>query len=270
MKKRLNIAMSSLQENKLILPVVDISQISGAIERQQETGNPALVTFREACEEWGFLYVVNHGISADLLQNVESMAAQLRTLPPEIKEKLATSNPAEEVDESGTTSNRNQIEGKVALSEAKNGYIRTAWAEKFCFTELPYSNSVQEVCKKIWPEEGNPKFCEAIRTYIISVADLASKICKIIVASLGLDVETFYHSDFENLRSHMRIILYASDRKMSMEEEIPRSHTDVGCFTILYQDNGGGLQVRSKEGIWVDVKPLPNSFVVNVADCLKV
>ncbi|GLJ05875.1 hypothetical protein SUGI_0027050 [Cryptomeria japonica] len=272
--------MSCSQENEVLLPVVDISQISHAFERQQGTGNPALATFRKACEEWGFLYVVNHGIPEDLLQNVESQAAQLRALPLEIKEKLATSNPADakekaatsntgETEENGATSNPSKIIGKTSLSKPKNGYTSTAWMDNFCFTELPHSNSVQEVCDKIWPEEGNPKFCEAIRTYVVSVADLASRISKIIVASLGLDVETVYHADFENFVSHMRINLYVTDRKMSMEEEIPRSHTDIGCFTILYQDKEGGLQVRSKEGKWVDVRPLPNSFVINVADCMK-
>ncbi|KAH9326553.1 hypothetical protein KI387_006731, partial [Taxus chinensis] len=111
---------------------------------------------------------------------------------------------------------------------------------------------------------------EAIRKYIAYVADLATKISKMLIASLGLDVDAFYHSDFENWKSHMRINnYYSSDGRMSMEEEFPSAHTDIGLFTILYQGNEGGLQVRSKEGKWLNVKPLPHSFVINVADCFK-
>ncbi|GLJ41974.1 hypothetical protein SUGI_0868990 [Cryptomeria japonica] len=47
-------------------------------------------------------------------------------------------------------------------------------------------------------------------------------------------------------------------------------HIDISFFSILYQDNEGGLQIHSKQGEWLNVKPLPNSFVVNVGDTLKV
>ncbi|XP_057862858.2 gibberellin 20 oxidase 1-A [Cryptomeria japonica] len=100
------------------------------------------------------------------------------------------------------------------------------------------------------------------------MAELARKVCKIILASLGLDVENFYHFHFERYTAIMRIIHYLSDAK-SVEEELLLPHTDIGSFTILYQGNEGGLQMRSKEGEWLNVKPIPNSFVVNLGDSMK-
>ncbi|KAH9325194.1 hypothetical protein KI387_005372, partial [Taxus chinensis] len=109
---------------------------------------------------------------------------------------------------------------------------------------------------------------ETIGRYSLLLADLAEKIMKIIIASLGLDVNTIYESDFQTCNSTLRINHYSSHGK-SIGEEALLPHADVGCITILYQDEMGGLEIRSPQRKWFSVKPQSHSFIVNVGDSLK-
>ncbi|GLJ41158.1 hypothetical protein SUGI_0852290 [Cryptomeria japonica] len=119
----------------------------------------------------------------------------------------------------------------------------------------------------MYPEK-NPILCETFTTYALCVSKLAQKITKIILASLGLDSKAFYRYQFEKSAAVLRINGY-KPANMSSEEEKILSHTDMGCLTILYQDDVGGLQIRSQEGEWFNIKPLSNAFVINLGDSFK-
>jgi isopenicillin N synthase-like dioxygenase len=49
-----------------------------------------------------------------------------------------------------------------------------------------------------------------------------------------------------------------------------KPHSDPNTITILTQDEVGGLEVREKHGEWIQVKPTPYAFIVNVGDQLEV
>lgn len=47
------------------------------------------------------------------------------------------------------------------------------------------------------------------------------------------------------------------------------SHTDLQCFTLLWQDMVGGLQVLNAGGEWIKATPIPGTIVVNIGDFLQ-
>jgi len=48
------------------------------------------------------------------------------------------------------------------------------------------------------------------------------------------------------------------------------AHTDTSFFTILHQNNVNGLQVKLKNGEWIDVDPSPFMFLILAGDAFKV
>ncbi|KAH9325010.1 hypothetical protein KI387_005188, partial [Taxus chinensis] len=241
---KIRFTMASSLQDEVDLPIIDISQFSFESEGLKNLQNhPGVATVREACKEWGFFRIVNTGVPNDIFQKLESVSHELFAMPQEMKDRAITSNPFE-------------------------SYKRPPYKpESFFFPTPSDSDSVHAFCNKLWPEKDNLKLCYTIVAYMLCMEDLKRKICIIILASLGLDVETFYHSDFEKGTSIFRIHYHSAEGKFG--EEALLAHTDPHCFSILYQDNGGGLQIESKEGNWVDVKPIPNSLGINIADSLQ-
>ncbi|KAK8316678.1 hypothetical protein V6Z11_A13G055800 [Gossypium hirsutum] len=46
-------------------------------------------------------------------------------------------------------------------------------------------------------------------------------------------------------------------------------HSDHGLLTLLIQNQIGGLQVQHK-GKWVNIDPIPNSFLANIGDHIEI
>ncbi|GFY92569.1 2-oxoglutarate (2OG) and Fe(II)-dependent oxygenase superfamily protein [Actinidia rufa] len=99
---------------------------------------------------------------------------------------------------------------------------------------------------------------------------LSKKILKIVLMILGDEVERKYNdSEFENCHGYLRIINYSSPESLEEEVEGLGMHTDMSCVTIVYQDEIGGLQVRSNQGRWMDIISCEGTLVVNIGDMLQ-
>ncbi|KAH9309633.1 hypothetical protein KI387_037544 [Taxus chinensis] len=225
------------------LPLIDVSQFPQELEFEGAHfhNHPEVAKLEEACKEWGFFRVVNHGIEPDLLQKVMSVSRDLLSMPAEVKERVQTYNAVQ-------TYNR---------------------SESFYFLDMPNPDLIQQISRKIWPEDGNSNFCETIDKYSLFLSDLQTKITKSILASLGLDPRTFYQCDFEKCKATLFINKYSCDEKCRIGDEALASHADPGCLTILYNDEREGLEIRSKQGKWFNVRPAPDSFIVNLGDSMK-
>jgi isopenicillin N synthase-like dioxygenase len=46
-------------------------------------------------------------------------------------------------------------------------------------------------------------------------------------------------------------------------------HTDLSMMTLLYSDNAvGGLQVKTRAGVWIYAPAVPDTFIVNIGDLM--
>lgn len=99
--------------------------------------------------------------------------------------------------------------------------------------------------------------------------------------ALGLGIDEHWFDKFcEPVDNNLRLLHYPGAKKEVLgtgneaedgtESKTVRAgaHTDYGTITLLFQDNAGGLQVRSPNGVYVDATPIPGTIVVNAGDLL--
>lgn len=110
---------------------------------------------------------------------------------------------------------------------------------------------------------------EACEEYAQEMVKLAYKLLELISLSLGLPAERL-NGFFKDQTSFTRLNYYPRCPTPDLVLGIGR-HKDSGALTILSQDDVGGLEVKRKtDGEWVQVRPTPGAFIINVGDVIQV
>jgi isopenicillin N synthase-like dioxygenase len=120
-----------------------------------------------------------------------------------------------------------------------------------------------------WPT-AMPDLKPRMMAYYDKVNVLGYKLLSLFEQALGLkegELRQFFKKDMNSLR-----LLHYPPQKPD-EDGVhlgARAHTDTNAFTILAQDNNGGLEIRNRDNEWVAVPPIDGTLVVNVGEVLKV
>nr|GMC65249.1 gibberellin 3-beta-dioxygenase 3-like [Ipomoea batatas] len=208
----------------------------------------ALEKIKMACENWGVFQVINHGIPMELLAQIEHQARRFFDLTRE--EKLLT-----------LRSPDNPIGyGVIPFSPSYNTLM---WMEG-----LTLSGSPLELARRVWPEDYSP-FCTVTEDYQEQMRGLAEKIALLIFKSLGISREDVEWFESKSMEAFLHLNSYPNcpnpTRALGMAP-----HRDTSLITLLYQSSTNkGLQVYGPNLKWVDVEPISNAFVVNVAEMLQ-
>nr|GMC80223.1 gibberellin 20-oxidase-like protein [Ipomoea batatas] len=222
------------------LPVLDISQPL----------NPhSLSALASACKDWGFFHVSNHGISKHLYEKIHSLSNNLFNLPPDAKLKLGPF---------------------ASLRTYTPHFIASPFFESLKVSGPDFLSSAQ-TSVDVLLGENHTEFSLVMKEYGSKMTELSTLIMKTVLMSLGESFEKkYYESEFSNCHGYLRINNYTPPESLEGEVEGLGMHTDMSCITIAYQDEVGGLQVRSKDnGKWVDIIPREGTLVVNIGDMLQ-
>ncbi|TKY69169.1 Gibberellin 20 oxidase 1 [Spatholobus suberectus] len=119
-----------------------------------------------------------------------------------------------------------------------------------------------------WPQNP-PEFREVCQEYAQDMGKLAFRILELIALSLGLPSKRF-HDFFKDQCSYVKLNYYPPCPSPDLVLGCGR-HKDFDVLTILAQDDVGGLEVKRKsDGEWVQVKPIPDAYIINVGDVIQV
>ncbi|CAA0834399.1 2-oxoglutarate (2OG) and Fe(II)-dependent oxygenase superfamily protein [Striga hermonthica] len=211
---------------------------------------PTMRLVDEACREWGFFQVVNHGIRPELMDRAREVWREFFRLPMEVKQSYANS-PA-------------TYEGYGSRLGVQKGAVLD-WSDYYYLHYLP--PDLRDFAK--WPALP-VELREVIDEYSREIVKLGGVLLKILSLNLGLN-EDYLPEAFggEDVGACLRVNLYPKCPQPDLTLGLS-SHSDPGGMTFLLPDeNVPGLQVRRGDG-WVTVKPAPHAFIVNIGDQLQV
>lgn len=104
--------------------------------------------------------------------------------------------------------------------------------------------------------------------YYTQIRSLAEKLYAALSESLGLRPNELFEAVGEYTGTSMYIHYYPVCPDPSLTLGMGE-HSDVVSFTILLQDEVGGLQVL-KDDKWIAVKPIANALAINIGDQIEV
>ena len=119
----------------------------------------------------------------------------------------------------------------------------------------------------LWPEIDG--FRATVLAYLDALTRLGHALMGGLALGLGLPQHYFAEHGTADPLILLRLFNYPSRPVPAGSEALwgVGEHTDYGLLTMLWQDEVGGLQVKTDSG-WIAAPPLPGSFVCNIGDML--
>lgn len=239
------------------LPVIDISPLY----RDDPVARAAVVAgIDAACRHAGFFYISGHPMTPEKLDPV--LGAMKAFFARPLKDKLAIDI---------TCSAHHRGYGTVAaeqLDPGKPGDFKETF--DMGFDMQPNHPDVINGKPLRGPNQypDLPGWAALIEQHYREMHDMSLVLLRAIAQALGAP-EDFFDRRFHEPISVLRMIHYPP-RPQTVDPASPNAgaHTDYGCITLLYQDQAGGLQVRSLDGQWLEATPIEGTFVVNIGDMM--
>jgi isopenicillin N synthase-like dioxygenase len=243
---------------RALQPVLDISQWLDGSDKAAVAKR-----FDKICREIGFFYLTGHGITPDATQGILTEAARFFAQPDAAKARLS-------VNASGRgyeplAAQALDLESPPDLKESYLSGADLPSTHPYVLAGLPNYGA------NIWPEESVlAGFRTACDTYRQQVQTLSETLMAIFAKAAGLP-EAYFEDMLHEPMATLRLLHYPPQPGNVVANQIGcGAHTDWGTFTILLQDETGGLEVESADGEWLLADPMPGAFIVNLGDMMPV
>ena len=238
------------------IPVIDVSPLESSSAAALEQVAEELCL---AARTVGFFYIENHGVAQDQLDAVVEIAREFFDAPQEKKSSVSIS-PFHR----GWLSMGGAKMYGSAEADLKESFI---WGLDIPADDPDFLAGGRLLAPNRWPEF-LPRMRETLMDYFDAAQARGTRVLRALATGLEIDPDHFLR-DFDKPVSRGSLLYYPSDQSRLRREEYGAApHTDYGTMTLLYQDQVGGLQIRGRDGAWVDATPIEGTYVVNIGDLL--
>lgn len=216
-------------------------------------------SFGDSFSNMGFAIVKNHGVTADLRQELLRVSKAFFELPAAVKktyENLALAGQRGYI-----SKNRESAKGS-SLPDIKEFYHIGQTVTDNDPIKADYPDN-------IWPQE--LKDFEAIGQKVYATFENTGKnLLKAVALYLNLN-ENYFDDKVHNGNSILRLLHYYPVKNLA---DIPEgavraaAHGDINLITLLMGGSAEGLQAQTLAGEWIPVSPEADEIVINIGDML--
>ena len=238
------------------VPVIDLAPLMTGADESARAETIAAVG--QACRDVGFLYIKNHDLAEPVIDTLREEAEAYFARPTAEKEALILDQ---------------RLRGYLPLDyDSYTGEPGAAKSRQegfwIGFDRSLNSENLMDGPNR-WPEHG-----DALKAAMEGYRDGAERIARALQSAfaqaLGWEEERL-HALFTPAQSFLKLNHYPpQDAPTSLSHIGVVPHSDSGGFTILWQDEHGGLEVQTKSGEWVGAPPIPGTLVVNIGSVLQI
>jgi len=247
------------------VPVIDIAPfLTGGPQEKRAVA----AKVRQACEEIGFFTIAGHGVPEPLIEDARRLAFEFFDRP--MAEKRQIERPPSKI------SRGYSWVGDRGLAYSLGEKTAPDLQESFAMGPIDPAPAAAVgtpadaafFLPNMYPEQPaalRPTFEQLYRAFDRA----ALTVVRIFAVALDLD-EHHFDSKVDRSTSTFRAILYpAQDKDPEPGQLRAGAHSDYGTVTLLRGDDvPGGLQVRIRNGEWVDVHPPAGTLVCNIGDLM--
>lgn len=225
-----------------------------------EEKNQFVQDIGKAFNETGFVTIANHGLSAELIEELYATVKAFFELPQEIKDQYEF---PELAGQRGYTS-----KGREKAKDAKVPDLKEFWqrgqtivGEEYSKLDFPDNPEVAEL----------PRFNAVTGETYKKLEDTGRSLLKAIATYLKLD-ENYFEEFVINGNSILRAIHYfpiMNPESLAPDAVRAGAHEDINLITLLIGASADGLEVLTKDGEWFPIKAKGEDIVINVGDMLQ-
>ena len=221
--------------------------------------------FDEAARTVGFMQILGHGISADVIDGLTSAIDEFFALDLETK-KLSVTPRGINRGYSPPKAESLSLSLGVESASRMNDFFE-AFNVGAAASDYPHAAvSGNDYAENVWPEV--PQFAQRVITYWQEAGRVARTMTRIFEDALGLEAG-FFDSYTDHSIDVMRMNNYAlPPGTVDLDGDLTgmSEHTDFGIVTVLWADQVRGLQVLGSDGSWNDVNPADDALLINLGD----
>ncbi|WP_156840589.1 isopenicillin N synthase family dioxygenase [Novosphingobium aquimarinum] len=238
------------------LPVIRLNRLHGSAEEREAF----IAELRVTLHDHGFFYLVDHGVSKALVDEMVAATRKFFALPEEDKMEIAMISSA-----------RFRGYNRVGM-ELTGG--QQDWREQVDFDREEEAPEIgpdspawmRTMGPNQWPS-AMPELRDVVTRYQEEMTRVSLDLLRAIALALGQDEDFFDPMFSSGPRQHMKILRYPGLTQTASSQGVG-AHKDGGLITILLQGLPG-LRVQRHDGVWIPAPPVAGSFIVNTGELLE-